>query len=724
MLKRVLSAMILLLFAAAAGECAVYGRIDWLQRVKPSIKPGRVGLLGDLIAAESESNTLVFVNAADGTRAWEFAMPATSTLYGTPGQEILAVSGAWALMLDPYGRNVLWIHRLSGGEPRAVFHTPEGRTIIEYDEKSREIVGTKTGKPDAKPPKFSAKWPAVDIFAAAGEPPMGFSWKGGALAGALADGTNWMFTGGADGLVETVVRWKGRALALDKTGRVFMLDPATGAETGGVGLRELIDMRFWDELPAFLNDYSEARLMVNGENLFLALHSAVVKLRLTSFPENLSLKEKKEDTDKWALEKAIGLWEEKEFEQSVVRFRQAADLWPKSTPIRLFLGMAYAAIGQTDSAIAELETAHALDPQDQDVTSNLAGNYVNKIFSLNPAEDQAEIEKTYLKVLALAPSSRLLSIGFAEFLLSANRYADAEEALLASMKYGFHGADAWELLLAAQYMLRNDEAATATAMSALGLFPRAKNVHSLLGKMHCRRGAYAECVKEMKMELAAAGENEKSLLPAIVGGGTEFYLANAKGLTGSYAEGVKMLEKFVASLTAPAAGDTMEAKRRAMVREAERGYLAPALFAMANFQYRLGNKEGSLKALKRIEDMKDDDAEIKSFLGYFYAMNGTNLERALDLAFDAIKESPKNPMFLKNYAVALWKLKRYQEAERNFQRAAEIDEDAEFIHFDYGSMLIEMGRKKEGIERIEREVKLNPELEAPRALLRKLKGKR
>ena len=86
----------------------------------------------------------------------------------------------------------------------------------------------------------------------------------------------------------------------------------------------------------------------------------------------------------------------------------------------------------------------------------------------------------------------------------------------------------------------------------------------------------------------------------------------------------------------------------------------------------------------------------------------------------AVTESGNNAIFLKNHAVALWKLKRYEEAERNFKRALDTGENVEFLHYDYGCMLIEMGKKKEGKEQIKKELEVNPELYLPKWKLGRL----
>ncbi|MFH1539257.1 MAG: tetratricopeptide repeat protein [bacterium] len=716
---------LILLLSSSAPPCATHGKLEWLHRVKPAMRTDSVGLLGDIVVAESTMNVLIFIDAQTGKRLWQFALTDPSAVYGTPGQEILAVSGGWVHLLDPYKGIRVWTHLLAGDDVDKILFTDQGEIVFEYGPKKREYVEIGTGE-TVKPARGEddGGWPAVKIFPRDNSiNAQGVKWEvGKLLGGGACEACEWRFPG--EGSVEeAAVGWKERIVALDAEGTVYVLDAGSGEEIGRLDVKKLVDMRFWDERPEFIDNYSMSRLYTDGGKLYLAHHSTVICFKIVPYPTELALKESGEATDKWALEKAIKLWEDRDFEQAVVRFRQAVEVWPNSAPIRLFLGMAYAAVEQTDSAIAELEKAHGIDPDDRDIISNLVGNYVNKVLSLSPVRDTEEIEKIYQRILTLHPTSKMGYIGYAELLLGGNRYEEAKAVALSARKYGFFGVDMFALTLTAQYLSGDDEGALETARDMRLYFPEAKNVCAIRGKVYCRVGKYGDCIKQFEMEDSAKGEDENSLFPFIVAAGREFYRANALGLTGQYSKAIGILKKYHVSLSKKPGEktvETLEEQMKLMLREAEESYLVPTMFALAHFYYRLGNKGESMKYLKLIEETGENDAEVRSFLGYFLALNGERLEDALDLTFGAVTESENSAVFLKNHAVALWKLKRYEEAERSFKRALDMGKNVEFLHYDYGCMLLEMGRKKEGKEQIKKDLEINPELYPPKWKLGRL----
>ncbi|MEW5945438.1 MAG: tetratricopeptide repeat protein [bacterium] len=708
--------------AAAGGQ---HAELVWMYRVKPSLPPGGAALWGGYAVAADSMNVLHFIALDSGRRAWSFAFTDPVEVYdaaaGAGGGELLVVSGKWLHLVSPARKMRLWTHRMKKDACEELLVSDAGEAAVRYGGRSFELLALRTGKLLSAATRLKGRFsPLAKLLPADGagaDMPPGVRWENGAVTGESAGGTGtWKFSADAP-LVETAAVWRGDVFTLDGDGKVYRLKPGDGSLAGAADLTKAIDMRFWDERPEFINDYSNSRLYARDDVLLATVHSGIARVRIMPFPAVIRLKDGGEGaTDEWALERAIELWEKGRFREALERFESASRIFPGSAVARLFMGMAHAAMGATDDAIAELEKAHELDPLNADVISNLYGNYVTKILSLDPAVSPGELKDLYRKAIAVVPEARLVYIGLAEVLFAGGEYGEAEKVLLDSLEHGFMGVDQFTLLLCAGYLQRKDEEALRTAHETLLYFPDAKYVHEIRGKIFCRHGGYADCLSGMEKGAAAGGEGEVSLFPAMVAAGAGFYLANAAGLTGDYRRAVRLLKSHLEKLDGyEDEVSSTEDPQRAMILRAETEFRLPSLFSLAHFYYRIGDRAGSLKRLEEIEkSAAAGDAETQSYLGYFLALNGERLDDALELTGNAAAREPERAAFLRNHAVALWKNGRLEEAEELFRRAAAEGEDTEFLHYDYGTMLVEMGRKEEGTAEIRKEVELNPELAAAR----------
>jgi len=150
----------------------------------------------------------------------------------------------------------------------------------------------------------------------------------------------------------------------------------------------------------------------------------------------------------------------------------------------------------------------------------------------------------------------------------------------------------------------------------------------------------------------------------------------------------------------------------------------PAMMTAAHFHIRLGEKRQSVKLLEKAEKLAEGDSEAMSFIGYYYALNGVYLGRALQFTAQALKDRPEDSAYLRNYAVALWKNKRGDEAEKVFKKAIGKPAPVEFIFFDYGKFLLEAGRDKEAAAMFQKELEAEPELFEPAKALKAVSSKK
>ncbi|MEW6200422.1 MAG: tetratricopeptide repeat protein [bacterium] len=712
---------------------AEYARHEWTYRVKPSIQKGHVRRAGDFIIAESESNVLHFLNADTGKIHWRYAFTEASAVYQISPSEFIVRSGVLAHLFDTSSKERKWTYRLKSGFRVQssefsgnnvcgdTYLSDAGEVALRSGDCSYEVVSLRTGAFLKNENKLETGLNQLkNLFEESGVSTSdildGLRWENGTLI--KSSSPEWKFNGDAP-LVKDVIPWQGKLMVLDEKGTLYFLKLENGEQSARIDLKEIIDMRFWDERREFINNYSEGRMFSAEKGFFITTHSGITRIKIVQFPKEISLKEdKKGSTEEWAIEKAIQLWEEKKYPDALARFQEASEIWKDSSRVRMFMGMAYAALNYLDDAIRELETAHRSDPENADIITNLSGNYTAKILSLNPSTASDEIEVLYKKIIELMPETKYAYVGLSELFFANGRYADAEVVLNDAVKNGFFGVDIYTLLLCAQYLQGNDIEALRTANRTLTIFPDAKNVHAIRGKIYCRGGRYKDCAAEMEKEFSAKGEGERSLFPSVISAGARFYHGSALGLAGKYKDGIKIIRDYLEGLSS--GRKTEGGAGEEMLKQAESGYRISAVFAIVNFYYRLGDKKNSLKYLKMVEGESEQSLEVSSFHGYFLALNGQELDRAEKFTGKAADAVHENPIYLKNHAVVLWKQKKFKEAEEFFRRAIEIDEGTEFLHLEYGCTLLDAGRQKEGIDEIRREVKLNPELAAAREKLKSL----
>ena len=103
-------------------------------------------------------------------------------------------------------------------------------------------------------------------------------------------------------------------------------------------------------------------------------------------------------------------------------------------------------------------------------------------------------------------------------------------------------------------------------------------------------------------------------------------------------------------------------------------------------------------------------------------MNNTASAKALEYTENALKAFPNDVIFLRNHAVALWRAGRVQEAEDAFKQAIALNTPTEFLHFDYGVMLLDQkNRRYDAVAQFLLELKLSPEVYEVKKMLETLK---
>lgn len=134
----------------------------------------------------------------------------------------------------------------------------------------------------------------------------------------------------------------------------------------------------------------------------------------------------------------------------------------------------------------------------------------------------------------------------------------------------------------------------------------------------------------------------------------------------------------------------------------------------------LGQFENSDKAFEQALVLKSNNVLAINSYCYYLAIRNSNLERALILAEKLIKEDPLNASFQDTYGWVLYKLKRYKDAIKVFQKIIENGKASSIHHEHYGDVLFKSGNSAEALVQWEKANSLSP---GNAGLIRKIQNK-
>ena len=150
----------------------------------------------------------------------------------------------------------------------------------------------------------------------------------------------------------------------------------------------------------------------------------------------------------------------------------------------------------------------------------------------------------------------------------------------------------------------------------------------------------------------------------------------------------------------------------------------------AQFYFQLGSAaerakdiDQAVKHFRKALEMEPDFAEALNYLGYMWAERGENLDEARTMIEKALKEEPKNAAFLDSMAWVLYKLKKPAEALPYMQKAIELTKEPDATLQDHlGDIFAGMKRMGEAREAWEKALKLEPKDDPKNEIRKKLEA--
>ncbi len=402
--------------------------------------------------------------------------------------------------------------------------------------------------------------------------------------------------------------------------------------------------------------------------------------------------------------------------------RELAKPYPNSAEAHFAIALAAynggAPEGQGDSVVLEeVERALAIKPSWERAALLKSDALARK----NPDEAIAFL----VKYTAANPDARSASGALAQLYVERKRYREAR-AIFQKLWDNDRSAREFEFGVAVISMQMKDwETAEAlfTDLKKAGYGDNNGAVELYLAQIAEERGNYAEAIALYK----AVPDSERGWLARL-------RVAAMMGKQGNVADA----RKYLADLPA------VTIEQRVQVRQAEAQLLRDAndlagayavleqaikehpdspelLYDIAMVAERLDKIDDALARLKRVVELKPDDAQSLNALGYTMVDRTTRISEGLALIERAHKLSPDDPFILDSMGWAMFKLGRYTEAERYLRRAMEERPDAE-IAAHLGEVLWAKGERERAQEVWQSQLKVTPDnqllLETVRRLAR------
>lgn len=133
------------------------------------------------------------------------------------------------------------------------------------------------------------------------------------------------------------------------------------------------------------------------------------------------------------------------------------------------------------------------------------------------------------------------------------------------------------------------------------------------------------------------------------------------------------------------------------------------LFRSAVVYDKAGNKTKSIEAVKRILEIKPDDADALNFLGYTYADLGINLDEAEVLIQNALKQKPDDGYIADSLAWVYYKKGQYEDALKWLRKAIELVPNDATILEHLGDVYLKLGIQEKALKYYSRSLEVRTE---------------
>ena len=119
---------------------------------------------------------------------------------------------------------------------------------------------------------------------------------------------------------------------------------------------------------------------------------------------------------------------------------------------------------------------------------------------------------------------------------------------------------------------------------------------------------------------------------------------------------------------------------------------------LGDLYHSIGEAEKSYQAYDRVLNFDPDNALVLNNYAYYLSLQGLELDKALQMATHAIELDPKSIYYADTYAWVLYKLGRYQDAEKAMKKCLDMDKNPSGSNYEhYGDILFKLGKTADAV---------------------------
>ncbi|MFQ5483188.1 MAG: tetratricopeptide repeat protein [Nitrospinaceae bacterium] len=370
---------------------------------------------------------------------------------------------------------------------------------------------------------------------------------------------------------------------------------------------------------------------------------------------------------------------------------------PEITRARIMIAYSLEALGRNKEAIAAYREVTKIDPH------NLLGHfYLGRALAMQGNFEEAR--KALQRTLQLRPSIVEARKHLARVLVLEKNYAKALEQYQILLKFQ-PNQELQDYVEKVREWARAGKEAGGEA--AIDLPPIEKTpIHALMGAIYYEQGAYLRALDEFRLALAKKEDLEIRLITAkifeLIGRmdksiqeietyrrqnkgpdrvGILLQLARLYGLDSQMEESVKLLR---ASLKLQPSNDRLfhslalaQMSLNRFPKAIKSIQKAIALnqkkdtyyFELGALYERMGEYQQSVQAMRQVLSINPNHSNAHNFIGYLFAVQGTNLDEAVNHLQKALSVQPRNGYFLDSLGWIYFKKGNFVEALRQIKRA-------------------------------------------------------
>lgn len=192
----------------------------------------------------------------------------------------------------------------------------------------------------------------------------------------------------------------------------------------------------------------------------------------------------------------------------------------------------------------------------------------------------------------------------------------------------------------------------------------------------------------------------------------------------TYLRAIRLLIAYKRFKKAGEVGETMirRAESGELDRMLSRDEMAGLHLLVGQAHQEAGDNGLAESRYKRALELAPDSALALNALGWLYADNGIELEKALKLTRRAVELAPGEAAIVDSLGWTLYKLGRSEEAIRTLKRAVELDPNHPELRYHLGAAYAKAGLKTEAVIELNKALLLDSDLTDAYTLLNKIRA--